>query len=118
MKTPALLTTMSSRPVSFSAAETSSATADRDVTSQGAARARPPAAVTSDAVSFSSVAVREARTTFAPARANVSATARPMPRPAPVMMAVSPARGRPGATGSVMFGALKFDAPRDYPIRK
>ena len=87
---PAAVTSTSIRPWSSRARATRAATAASSLTSAGTADARPPAARIWCAVASSSEAERAARTTAAPARANVSATARPMPRPPPVMRATRP----------------------------
>src|SRR5271167_534091 len=83
---PALLTRMSRR---LSPAK-ASRTAFERVTSKGYARTLPPREAISRATSSSSLGVRLTRISSAPAFANVSDMARPMPRPAPVTSAVFP----------------------------
>src|SRR6201999_1461678 len=62
----------------------------RSVTSPTTLTASPPAAVMVSMASCAGVGSMSLRTTLAPCRANSSAAARPMPRPAPVMMATFP----------------------------
>src|SRR4051794_26704259 len=90
MVPPTLLTTMSRRPNSSYAASARPATASRSIRLAGTTRARRPAASTSFATCSSWSAVREERTTSAPASARASALAAPIPRPAPVTTATFP----------------------------
>src|SRR6266446_4668259 len=60
--------------------------------SSGTRVALPPAARTRSSVSSSPPTVRPTKTRWAPSRANRSATAAPMPREAPVISAILPAR--------------------------
>ena len=87
---PALLTTISSRPHFSARSSTSLLTAALSVTSHGCTSAVPPAAAIASAVSFSLSALRATQATFAPAPASRSAIALPMPREAPVTIAVWP----------------------------
>ena len=102
--TPALETTMSMRPKCLTVRSARFRRSSDLVTSQGMARASPPAAAIWRAVSLmvpepylmkgesggGSFSVRDATTTCAPAAANASDMARPMPRLPPVTMATLP----------------------------
>ncbi len=92
---PAAVTSTSRRPKSATVCSTSATTAASCVTSVGTASARPPAALIAAATSAICWRVRAASTTAAPSRANASAIARPMPRPAPVTIATWPSIDRP-----------------------
>src|SRR5579872_965678 len=90
--TPALLTRMSIRPHVRSAKAASSATRAALRTSQRkVAPERPAASSSAPSVSRPSGSL-SAATTNTPSRAKVSAISRPMPRPAPVTIAVLPDR--------------------------
>ena len=84
---PALFTRMSTRPVSARILPPVSATALESATSSACAHALRPSARTSPATFSAFSAVRETQTMSAPAAANFSAIARPIPRPAPVTTA-------------------------------
>src|SRR4029450_7554371 len=85
---PALLTRMSRRPISPSVRSTIVARALRAVTSVGTTRARRPSPFTSPAVRSAVTRSSSATAMSAPSRASSSAVARPIPRPAPVTMAI------------------------------
>ena len=86
--TPALLTRMSTRPVSPRIFSAAAATAAASATSTACAQAFLPTARTSSATFRAFSAVRETQATSAPSAANFKAMARPMPRPAPVTTAI------------------------------
>ena len=81
MRTPALLTTTSSRPKRWPTASMQAATSSRRVTSVGSTTTSRPACA---ATSSSSALRRAATATWAPPCAKASAVARPMPLDAPV----------------------------------
>ena len=64
----------------------------REVTSTFSASAWLPAPLTCSAVARAASSLMSAHTTLARSRAKISAVARPMPLPAPVMMMVLPAK--------------------------
>ena len=84
---PALFTTMSMPPSSSTVRCTSAARKPRSLTSPGTPRARRPCASTDSATRATSSAVRAVTTTSAPACANSSAVAAPIPLPPPVTIA-------------------------------
>ncbi len=97
---PALLTRMSSPPYVSIACRTIDSAWAKSATSAPLVTASPPSARISATTasagdsSFSpaSETPKSLTTTFAPCRASSSACARPMPRPAPVTIAIRPAR--------------------------
>mmetsp|Transcript_4367 Transcript_4367/g.11412 ORF Transcript_4367/g.11412 Transcript_4367/m.11412 type:complete len:273 (+) Transcript_4367:168-986(+) len=88
VKLPALLKSKSSLPNSSTVALKSALTAAGSVTSVGTTSALPPAAVTSAAVCSRPSRRRPASATAQPCAANAALTARPMPVPAPVTIAI------------------------------
>src|SRR5687767_14084431 len=97
---PALFTRISIEPAAAAVAIIAS-TAARSVTSTLTAVARPPAAVMLSAVSRA-LSPRAAAITCAPRAASIDAIARPMPRDAPVTMALRPSRS-PGTRLHLQF---------------
>ena len=89
---PALFTTISIPPHFSANSSTSLLTAALSVTSHGWTSAAPPAALIASAVSLSLSALRATHATLAPAAASRSAIALPIPREAPVTIAVWPLR--------------------------
>ena len=96
---PALLTSTCRSPKASTAESTRRFAASKSVTSSWLAMASPPAALISATTSSAGVASepvpsgdppRSFTTTLAPSAANKSACSRPIPRPAPVMMATRP----------------------------
>src|SRR5688572_1093467 len=100
---PALFTTASIRPKRRSVSATSASTSAGSVTSAG--NATPP---TSRAASSRSLRVREVSTTSYPPRFSSAATAFPIPRAAPVMM----------ARGLVMVREARSQKPEDRSQKK
>src|SRR5579875_21693 len=96
----ALLNAASSRPYLSTAASTRSRTEPASDTSARTAAAWPPRASIRFATDSRAAASRAARTTAAPAAANASAVAAPIPLLAPATSATCPSSGRPyGAAG-------------------
>lgn len=91
-KTPALLTATSRLPKRATVWSTSARTSSERDTSAVNAAAVPPSFPIRATVSSSGAAVRPAATTEAPSAAKASATARPMPEPAPVTRTVLPVK--------------------------
>src|SRR5947209_1856280 len=87
---PALFTRMSMPPSSSTVVLTIRSRAVVSVTSVGRAIALPPSALIEADRSLSASPFREARTTWAPRRANSSAMARPIPLEAPVTIVRAP----------------------------
>src|SRR5438105_4670982 len=96
---PALLTKTCRSPKASMAALTSFCPPSQSATLSALAMASPPAALISSTTCWAGVRSspvpsiappRSLTTTFAPSWANSSACSRPMPRPAPVMMATRP----------------------------
>src|SRR2546430_3470656 len=117
---PALLTTASSRPNASRAARTSRRAPSQSDTSSVLGTAAPPMAWISSTTSAagtwelpdpSRAPPRSFTTTRAPWRANSSAWARPMPRPAPVTMTT-----RPSQIPLIGLSSL-FDARVEYKLR-
>ena len=86
----ALLNAASSRPNAVTAASTSSRAESTSATSDRTASARPPLASMRLTTDSSAAMSRAPRTTAAPAAANASAVAAPMPRLAPATRATRP----------------------------
>src|SRR5712671_5384267 len=84
-------TRMSSRPKASYAASATARVAASPVTSQACDKARPPASVTSRAVSAEASASTSQHATAAPSFAKATAIARQMPPPAPLIRAAFPA---------------------------
>src|SRR6266508_1490289 len=84
---PALLTMMSSRPISFAVRSTSALTASSWRTSRASQKERRPSLVISATTGSRFSFLRLQITTSAPALANSMAMERPMPTPPPVTMA-------------------------------
>ena len=91
MAIAALLTSTSIGPCAATAAATMPSTADLDATSATTATAVPPAAVIASTTSSARAGSTSFTATLAPSAANRSATARPMPWPAPVTSTLCPA---------------------------
>src|SRR5215470_9031654 len=114
---PALFTRVSILPNSFTPVATRRRTSSSWAASHTTARARPPAAVTLAAVSFTRSAERAAHTTAAPSRPKRRLSARPMPLEAPVMMATLPSSrpmsvsvlSRPGVPVALAVGHRRLD---------
>src|SRR5215470_1130434 len=114
---PALFTRVSILPNSFTPVATRRRTSSSWAASHTTARARPPAAVTLAAVSFTRSAERAAHTTAAPSRPKRRLSARPMPLEAPVMMATLPSSrpmsvsvlSRPGVPVALAVGYRRLD---------
>src|SRR5947209_4559089 len=97
---PALLTRMSSRPNSFTAASAPTAGAPESAKSACIAMALPPARETSSTkLSASALRLRYVIATFTPAAANSVAAARPMPRLPPVTRATWSTKRSAGMRG-------------------
>src|SRR5438128_1538057 len=102
---PALLTRMSSRPNSFTAASTATPGAPESAKSACIAMAWPPARETSSTkLSASALRLRYVIATFTPAAANSVAAARPMPRLPPVTSATWSAKRSAGMRGLEVGG--------------
>src|SRR5689334_3669177 len=109
--TPALLTTMSSRPSSCAVRSTAPTACSRSVTS--ASMARPPIS----ALSASRRCLRRAATaTVAPCSARARAVASPMPLLAPVTSATVPCSAVVMARGLPQDDARTRDALRVHPV--
>ena len=93
----ALLNAASRRPNTVTAWSTTSRIDATSVTSAPTASARPPRAWMPSATALSAVVSRAARTTAAPAAANASAVAAPIPLLAPATSATRPLIGWPSA---------------------
>ena len=89
---PALLTRISTLPKRSSTAFAPALIESSLATSSGIAAACPPKPSISATASASFVSLRAANTTVAPARANSSAHARPIPCEAPVTSAIRPSK--------------------------
>ena len=91
----------------FVSAPPSRSSAAKSLMSQGTSVAAEPTARIASSSSSSAPCVRASATTWAPAFASSSATARPMPREAPVTTAMRPSRGPPrGPSGGLSFDVI------------
>src|SRR6478609_6562783 len=82
------------------------------------ATASPPIDAMEDIVSARCRLVLEHSTTFAPSRANNSAVARPIPRPAPVISATLELRDLPVGDWSIVCAAYKWNGLRRNKKRR
>ena len=90
LKIAALLTRMSTLPKRSTAALTALCQLDSSVTSRVTNRASPPDSPISETTFMPSSSSRSPITTFAPSRANMRASAAPMPREPPLIIATLP----------------------------
>src|SRR5882724_1167564 len=106
---PALLTSTLSLPKRCSASATASCQSFSRVTSSRTKAASPPLAATSASTARPSASSTSAMTTCAPSRANILASAAPMPRAAPLISATFPASlMSPPFAGHVWPGVLSY----------
>src|SRR3954454_16545078 len=108
--TPALFTTMSRRPVSATVRRTASSTDSLLLTSQASA-----AAPSSRAARSTSSASKSSKNTAAPAVCRCRASSRPIPRAAPVTIAVRPVKSklRFGMEGFLSQAYSQAEVPAD-----
>src|SRR4051812_658373 len=109
----ALFTTMSMPPKRSTVAATSASTASSSPRWVGTPSASAPSSSRNAWVSAHASALRLATTIFAPAAAKPSATARPMPRVPPVMIAMRSRRSKSRSRSSwCRIGSITFDLGR------
>ena len=109
--TPALLTTMSSRPYACSAAATSRSPVAHSPTSPGTTTASPISPRTASRPDPG----RSLSTSSAPARPSASASARPSPSAAPVTMATRPSSLSAASMPDTMPDTGQYPGPDSRP---
>src|SRR5438093_788874 len=112
---PALVIRISSWPKRSRVRATSRSTCASSATSVGTTRATPPFVVMSWATTSRVCAVRAAKATRTPAWASARAVARPMPDPAPVIIAAWPCRFWPVMLLAVVLEKVLGRFPQTNP---